>query len=66
MKAIIVPARSFTSTSHSGATDVGITLRVPDISLPPLAQLGAHEDYPRPRWAHTSVAMKETYQKKDS
>ena len=44
MKAIIVPARSFTSASHSGATDVGITLRVPDISLPPLAQLGAHED----------------------
>jgi hypothetical protein len=29
------------------AGDVGITLRVPDISVPPLAQLGAHEDCPK-------------------
>ena len=45
-KTALVPARSFTSASHSGATDVGITLRVPNISLPPPAQLGAHEDRP--------------------
>ena len=30
----LVPARNFVSTSHSGATDVGITLRLPDIGLP--------------------------------
>ena len=34
MKTTLVPARSFTSARHSGATDVGITLRVPDIAIP--------------------------------
>jgi hypothetical protein len=45
MKATIVPTRSFTSASHSGATDVGITLRVTNIRLPPPALPGAHEDF---------------------
>ena len=30
----LVPTRNFISSSHSGATDVGITLRLPDIGLP--------------------------------
>ena len=30
----LVPARSFTSARHSGATDVGITLWVLDIGIP--------------------------------
>ena len=30
----LVPTQNFVSTSHSGATDVGITLRLPDIGLP--------------------------------
>ena len=30
----LVPTRNFVSTSHSGATDVGITPRLPDIGLP--------------------------------
>ena len=34
MKATIVPARSFTSARHSGATDVGITLPVPGVAIP--------------------------------
>ena len=34
MMATLVLARSFASASHSGATDVGITLRVPDIAIP--------------------------------
>ena len=42
-----VPARSNTSVSHSGATDVGITLRVTDIRLPRLAQQG-------PIWSATA------------
>ena len=33
-KTTLVPARSFTSARHSGATDVGITLRVLDIAIP--------------------------------
>ena len=45
-KTILVLARSFTSASHSGATDVGITLWVTDVMLPPTAQPGAHEDHP--------------------
>ena len=44
-KTILVPARSFTSASHSGATDVGITLRVTNIMIPTMAQPGAHEDH---------------------
>jgi hypothetical protein len=46
--------------------DVGITLQVPDISLPPLAQLGPTKIAQRPRWAHMSVPTKETYQEADS
>ena len=34
MMTTLFPARSFTSARHSGATDVGITLRVPDIAIP--------------------------------
>jgi hypothetical protein len=45
-KANIVPARNFTSASHLGATDVGITIRITNIRLPPTAQPGAHEDCP--------------------
>jgi hypothetical protein len=51
MKATLIPARNFASASHSGDTDVSITLWVPDICVPPLAQQGAHEDCHDPRWA---------------
>jgi hypothetical protein len=66
MKATLVPTQNFASASHSGATDVGITLRVPEISLPPLAQQGAHEDCPNPSWVHTSVTTYKTYEETDS
>jgi hypothetical protein len=39
--------------------DVGITLRVPDISLPPLARQGVHKDLCSPRWTNMSVAAME-------
>jgi hypothetical protein len=38
---------------------VGITLRVSNVGLPPLAQLGIHEDHHNPRWTNTSIAMEE-------
>ena len=66
MKATLVPTRNFASASHSGTTDVGITLRVLDISLPPLDQQGAHEDCHDPRWAHTSVTTEKTSKKTNS
>jgi hypothetical protein len=37
-----------TYAPNSPSGDVGVTLRVPDISLPPLAQLGAHEGHRSP------------------
>jgi hypothetical protein len=46
--------------------DVGITLRVTNIMLPPTAQPGPMKIAQQVRWTNTSVPKKETHPKKDS
>jgi hypothetical protein len=46
--------------------DVGITLWVSDISVPPPAQQWAHKDNCSPRWTNTSVVAMEIWKETDS